>query len=393
MKLLILASRFPYPLEKGDKLRLFHQITYLSRQHEIILCCLNEGKPKPEDFQKVSTLCEEVYVFEIGQARSIWEMAKAMFKPIPFQVAYFFRKEFLSRMHEIIQKHQIEHVYCQLLRMGEYAKATGLSATLDYMDTFSLGMKRRSEKSPVWVKPLINWEARKLTSYEQGLFSSFTHHLIISRQDREALPLTEDQKNQIHIIPNGIDLEFFSPQGSLKQTHELVFVGNLGYYPNEQAARYLVKSLLPELAKEVPTIKLLLAGARPSQEIRQFAQLSQVDVLGWVDDIRTAYQAGQIFIAPLFTGSGQQNKILEAMALGIPCITTSIVNDAIGAKEGVEILLAETVSDFVLQIKKLLDQPALHTSISRNARKFVEVHYSWELSGEALQKILTKKLV
>ena len=154
-----------------------------------------------------------------------------------------------------------------------------------------------------------------------------------------------------------------------------------------------MNSLLPKLLKEVSTIKLLLAGARPSQEIRQYAQLPQVDVLGWVDDIRTAYQAGQIFIAPLFTGSGQQNKILEAMALGIPCITTSIVNDAIGAREGVEILLAETVSDFILQITKLLDQPVLYASISANARKFVESHYSWELSGDALQKILTKKLV
>ncbi|MEM8901288.1 MAG: glycosyltransferase [Bacteroidota bacterium] len=393
MKLLILASRFPYPLEKGDKLRLFHQITYLSQKHEIILCCLNEEKPRQEDLQKVSALCEEVYVFNIGKTRSLWEMAKAMFKPIPFQVAYFFRKEFLSHIREITQKHKIEHVYCQLLRMGEYAKVEGLPSTIDYMDTFSLGMKRRSEKSPAWVKPLINWEAWKLAYYEQALFSRFNHHLIISSQDREALPLSSEQKAQVHIVPNGIDLDFFSYQASLEKTHELVFVGNLGYYPNEQAARYLVKSLLPKLSRAEPGIRLLLAGARPSQEIRQYSQLPQVDVLGWVDDIRTAYQSGQIFIAPLFTGSGQQNKILEAMALGIPCITTSIVNDAIGAKEGVEILLAETVSDFILQIKKLLDQPGLHASISRNARKFVESHYSWKLSGAALQKILTKKLV
>ncbi|MEL6195010.1 MAG: glycosyltransferase [Bacteroidota bacterium] len=390
MKLLILASRFPYPLEKGDKLRLFHQITYLSQQHEIILCCLNEGKPRQEDLEKVSALCEDVYVFEIGKTRSLWEMAKAMVKPIPFQTAYFFRKEFLSRIHDIIQKHEVEHVYCQLLRMGEYAKATGLSSTLDYMDTFSLGMKRRAEKSAVWIKPLINWEARKLAHYEQVLFSQFNHHLIISSQDREALPLSPKQKAQVHIVPNGIDLEFFSPHDSTEKTHELVFVGNLGYYPNEQAARYLVKNLLPELSKEVPAIKLLLAGARPSQEVRQYGQLPQVEVLGWVDDIRTAYQAGQIFIAPLFTGSGQQNKILEAMALGIPCITTSIVNDAIGAKEGAEILLAETVPDFILQIIKLLHQPELYASISCNARKFVEDHYSWELSGDALHKILTK---
>ncbi|MEM9933674.1 MAG: glycosyltransferase [Bacteroidota bacterium] len=384
MKLLILASRFPYPLEKGDKLRLFHQITYLSNYHEIILCCLHEEEPGEEAYQKLREVCEEVYVLKMGKLRSIWEMGKAVFSDLPFQVAYFYRKRFLTLTQEAIQKHSITHIYCQLLRMGEYARGLELPVILDYMDAFSLGMERRATKSSFWLKPLVKWEARKLKTYETNLFSAFNKHTIISKQDREALALLPDQKKQVSIVPNGIDLDFFSFQEKTEKQYDLVFVGNLGYYPNEQAARYLVKSLLPALTKELPEATLLLAGARPSSSIKQLNELAQVEVAGWVEDIRTAYQAGKVFVAPLFTGSGQQNKILEAMALGVPCVTTSIVNEAIGASDGKEILLAESISSFILQIRKLLENPAYYQQVAINARKFVEVNYSWELSGRRL---------
>ncbi|MEZ4686126.1 MAG: glycosyltransferase [Bacteroidia bacterium] len=259
--------------------------------------------------------------------------------------------------------------FCQLVRMAPYASPLPFQVTFDFMDAFSVGMKRRAARSPWPANWLFAEESRRLAIFEKAMLQQFGDCTIIAKPDAEAIG------KGIRIVPNGVDLDYFSPVAREKEpAYQLVFVGNMGYYPNVQASCSLVKAILPKLQRPV---RLLLAGARPGPVVRGLAS-ETVTISGWVEDIRNAYRAGMIFVAPLFTGSGQQNKLLEAMALGIPCITTPIVAKGLGVEAEKHLLVAGTVERFAMEIDRLLADKALQRRLSENGRRFVERHFSWK---------------
>ncbi|MFK7970256.1 MAG: glycosyltransferase [Bacteroidia bacterium] len=368
MKLLVLASRFPFPLEKGDKLRLYHHLRLLSRKHRICLVALHLDEIKEADKKEIESFCEEIHTFKLGRIGSLFALIKGVFSKKPWQVSLFHRRHIERSIKEISAQFKPDKVFCQLVRMAPYAAKIEAPVTLDIMDAFSLGMKRRAANSAWPLQLLFQEETRRLKRYEQQVLKDFEDCAIISQQDADALGAA------IRIVPNGVDTEHFAPSTDHKQSHDLVFVGNMGYFPNVQASQCLVKEIVP-LLEGAP--RVLLAGARPSAAVKALAN-EQIELTGWVDDIREAYLSGKVFAAPLFTGSGQQNKILEAMALGIPCVTTSIVNNAIGARHGEHILVADSFTDFAACLERLLADSELRDTIGKAARRFVVKNYSWE---------------
>ena len=166
MKILVLASRFPYPLEKGDKLRLFHQIRELSYTHEIVLCALHEQAVQKTDFQEVKQYCSAIYLFPFSKILNI--LSGILRGGMPFTVSYFFNISIQKKIAQVIEKEQPDHIYCQLIRMAEYAKNLAIPKTLDYMDAFSLGQKRRAESAFLLLKPFMHYEAKLLKNYEKN---------------------------------------------------------------------------------------------------------------------------------------------------------------------------------------------------------------------------------
>ena len=398
VKLLVLTSRFPYPLEKGDKLRIFHQIRELSRYHEIVLCSLAEQEVKDIDYQEVKPFCSKIFILNLNKKTVVFNILRNILTlpfrfNLPFQVAYFFNKNIRKQILQIIESEKPDHIYCQLARMAEYIRHLDLPKTLDYMDAFSIGAARRADSSHWLTKPFWKIEAHKMAEYEAQLAHDFDNLTIISAQDRDVLDFNE--KNKIQVVPNGVDTDYFKKNNAaLPPQYHIAFVGNLGYYPNVEAAKYLVHQILPLLLIQIPDIKILIAGARPTAEVQKLSN-KNVTVKGWLEDIRTAYSDAQIFVAPLFHGSGQQNKILEAMAMGLPCVTTSLVNNAILAKSDEEILTIEPFYTEGLWAEKILNLlQSVHNQeiISKNARLFVEKKYSWQYSATLLNNIIEKKI-
>ncbi len=390
MKLLILTSRFPYPIEKGDKLRIYHQIRHLSQEHEICLVSMSDQEVNEEDRAHLSEYCSEIHLFPISKISTIWSLIKAAFSSQPFQVHYFYRKGVHKKILKIAEAFRPDRLYCQLIRMVPYVEGISTSKTLDYMDCFSIGMERRADVSEGLKKILFRWEAHKLAHYEDKAFTFFNSHSIISEQDKSLLPSPHAKK--VEVVPNGVDTEYFEKQLDIHPEYEFVFVGNMGYAPNVVAARYLALRVLPEIRKTRTEAKLLLAGARPGKDVLALAKEPGVTVGGWYEDIRKAYASGRVFVAPLFSGSGQQNKILEAMAMEIPCITTSLVNNAIQAKENEEIMLAEDLESFVNQCLLVLDYPTDADLMGTNGRAFVQSNYSWEKSMGLLENLFTRSV-
>ena len=189
----------------------------------------------------------------------------------------------------------------------------------------------------------------------------------------------------VSVIPNGVDFNYFNNKNKIPKVYDMVFVGNMGYYPNVMAAKFIIEKIVPNLIKVKPEVKILIAGARPSAVITKFAH-PQVTVSGWIEDIREAYLGSKIFIAPIYHGAGLQNKIIEAMALGIPCICTPQVNNAIGAREN-EILICSHPQDWVKLICKLLDDTDRQSKMSQAASIFVTENFSWEHSTHQLEEL------
>lgn len=388
MKLLVLTSRFPYPLEKGDKLRLYHQLVELAEYHEIILVALSDEKVGESDWAEVKKICGEVYVFHRSRWMILKNLMLAIFTGMPFQVAFFYDRGVKKRIRELIGQTQPTHIYCQLIRTAALVGDVPVPKTLDYMDNFSAWTRKlASHQRWPWSKWFLEMEARRVEAFEKKVFSCFDHHTIISEQDRDRFSF--DEKKKIQCIPNGVDVAFFQPRQGTGKKYDLAFIGNLGYYNNVEAARFLVQEVMPLVWSRHPECRVLLAGARPDPSLKKLAE-GNVHLAGWVDDIRDAYAVAAIFVAPIFLGVGQQNKILEAMAMGIPCVTTEQVNRAIGARPGQEILVAGSTEDFASQIILLKENAQLQQKISEQGLSFVRKNFSWKTAVYELHQLISK---
>jgi polysaccharide biosynthesis protein PslH len=252
------------------------------------------------------------------------------------------------------------------------------------MDCFGLGMERRATIASGFTSYIYKLEAQRMIRYEEKAADFFDHLTIISAQDKSQF--TFPAAKNIHIVSNGISNDFFTYGAETEKRYDLVFVGNMSYLPNIESVEYLVRQVMPLLPHEV---RLLIAGTSPAPAVLHLAS-ENIHISGWVEDIRQSYAEAKIFVAPMWSGTGQQNKILEAMAMGIPCITTKVVNNAIGAMPNEEIVLAETPEEFAFAIQKLLADPTSYTKISTNAKIFVKQKFDWKQNGMILSSIFAQ---
>lgn len=387
MKLFILLPRVPYPTEKGDKLRAFNQIKQLSKNHDIILCALNDSVLHAKAIPVLSRYCKSVHVIPISKITIIFSLIKTIFTDKPLQVGYFYNKPTARKIKALIDFHKPDHIFCQLIRVAEYVKGFPIPKTLDYQDVFSKGVERRLDSSPSYIKPFLKLEHKRLLKYEHDIFSVFDHKIIISKPDRDQIP--HPDREMIVVVPNGVDTDFFKPIESKKE-FDLVFTGNMGYPPNINAAEFLVLKILPIILKRRPGISLLIAGANPHLRI-SVLKSANVEVTGWVSDMRECYAAARIFIAPMQIGTGLQNKLLEAMAMQVPCITSPLANQALQAKENEEILIARTPEEYADQVLLLLTNPDKSREIAMNGYNYVLRNYSWEKETAKIEELIRKK--
>lgn len=385
MKLFVLLPRIPYPLEKGDKLRAFNHIKYLSKNHDIILCCLNDsGVNKQDAFQAVQPYVQSVTFIDLSLPCRTRNLSSAFMSGKPLQVGYFYSTRAQRKINRLIAETNPDHIFCQLVRTTEYVKHQKIPKTLDYQDVFSKGVERRIKTSAWYMKPFLKMEYKRLLKYENNIFDYFNNKVIISKPDRELIPHPE--KDKIKVVINGVDTDYFHPMDREKK-YDVVFTGNMGYPPNVNAVEYISEKILPVLKKSKPGIKILIAGATPDKKVRDAAS-ENVTVSGWVDDIRNSYASAKVFIAPMQIGTGLQNKLLEAMAMKIPSITSELANSALQAKPGKEILVGNTPAEYAAHILTLLDDKELAARIAQNGYDFVHRNYNWESATAVLDELI-----
>ena len=389
MKILFILSRFPYPLEKGDKLRAYHQIKNLSLRHEVILFTLTDTRPAKDAIEHIKGMCSRVEIYELSKPVIAANLCRSIFSKLPLQVGYFYSAAAQRRLNRLIAEQKPEHIFCQLIRTAEYAKHyKNIAATLDYMDVFSKGVQRRMATAPFFARPLYKLEYKRLAEYEKKIFSYFKNTIIISGQDRDLMKVSE--KNKITVISNGVDTDYFKPVNE-KKDFDILFNGNMNYPPNIESAEFLVYKILPLVQKKHPGVKTLISGIHPAKRILALSS-ENVKVSGWVSDIRANFARSKMLVAPMFLSIGLQNKLLEAMSMQIPCITSTLANNALKAEDGKSILVADTPEQYAKHIILLLDNEKRAGEIAMNGYNYVRENYSWQKETEKLEKLLLAKV-
>ena len=386
MKIVIITPRVPEILDKGDKLRIFYQIKYLSISHEIHLISLSSNRKEKLNTELEKYVTSFHLIITSKKKRILNLIYYSITKKLPLQVSYYYCQNNKEKINQIITNLKPDYIYSQLIRTAEYIKDRNEKKIIDFMDCFSLGLKRRSKRSNILIKSIVLFEYKRVKKYESNIFDFFQKHSIISEFDQKHI--NHKQNKKIRIIKNGIDTTYFKRKKNKYEKNTIIFVGNMSYKPNVIAAKFICKKILPLVEKEIKNTKVIIAGSNPSQEVKSLSKISKnIIITGFMEDIREAYEKGTVFIAPMFIGSGLQNKLLEAMSMKIPCITTEIANRSLNATKN-EIIIASDEHQFAKSCIKLFNKKEEFLNIIENGHKFVKSKFNWEESTNKINKIL-----
>jgi glycosyltransferase involved in cell wall biosynthesis len=385
-RILFVTSRFPYPLEKGDKLRAYFQIKSLSRHHEVHLVALNETGVTEEQRAALAPHCASMAVHVLSRTRQAWQLLTGLWRGIPLQVALFLDARARREVAALAARIRPDVVHAHLIRTAELVRnIPDVRKSLDLMDAFGLGMEKRAaqERNPL-KRMLFRLEKSLLYRYEAQIVDSMDALAIISEQDRVAIP--SPHKDRIVIIPNGVDFDAFRPR-DIGKRYELVFMGNLAYPPNIVAATFLVNQVMPLVWAKDASVKLLIAGIDPPHQLRQ-TQSGRVDVVAEWADIAEAIACARIMVAPMQISIGLQNKILQAMAMKVPCVVSHGSNQAVGAPAPTAVRVADTPAAYAHEILDLLSHPATAAAMAEEAHAFVHARYDWDRQNERLAQLI-----
>lgn len=376
-RILVLTPRFPYPVIGGDRLRIYKLCERLSEKYELILLslCDNHSELDAKIDDDVFTEIHRVY---LPKYLSYFNVIKAFFSSKPLQVAYYNSKIFKRKYEELVQG--TDAVFCHLIRVADYVKDTNVIKFIDMTDAISLNYKRVKDIAPKRsYKALIySFEQKRLEKYERKIAHFFNLTTFISPVDRDFLyPLPS--KN-IQVVKNGVDLEQLSYRKRIIESSrpvELIFIGNMFSMQNMDAALFFASKILPELSKDFNVVFKII-GRITEKDKKTLNSYKNTIAVGTVDNINFSTKNGHIGICSVRLGAGVQNKILEYMALGLPCITSSVGLEGIGATANQEIIVADTISDYKNALEKLINDKVFYNQIALNAHDFVYNNYSWK---------------
>lgn len=385
MKILVVLSRFPYPLEKGDKLRAYHQIVELSKHHEIYLFCVSHDAVTEEQREALRPYCRKIKVVRLNRVICVCNVVRNWFLSKSLQMGYWNTKCSKRAYRAFECEVQPDVVYNQMVRTMPLVARSHCRKVMDFQDALSLNTERRMVQSHGLWRYILHFEFKMLRSSEYNAFNFFDALTIISEADSEAIP--HKKNGDIKIVRNGIDFDHFRPMDMAKTT-DIVFCGNMQYAPNVDAARFLALEVMPIVWRSHPEARLTIAGATPKAAVRRL-EGPKVTVTGTVDDIRPCYAQARIFMAPMRIGSGMQNKLLEAMAMGIPCITTPLAWHAASVGTDDPVALGTTAEELAAAACALLDDEQRRRELADRAMAFVHEHFSWQKACGQLEQILT----
>ncbi len=378
MRILFLTGRLPYPPDRGDRLRAYHFLRVLSQAHPITLLSFIGDARETAHIGPLRPFCEDIQLVHRGQWQSVMTTGLNVWRPLPLQSLYYRSTVMQEAVDHVLARRHFDVIYVHLFRMAQFVAGRNRPyRILDLTDAISSEIERSLPyRDPKW-RLIYRLELPRIRRYEREMARRFDETWLISEAERRQL-MIDDADEKVLVVPNGVDYARFHPSGRHPHEPKMIFVGHMSVFHNVDAAEQLVHEILPRIRAVVPSARLDLVGAEPAAEVKQLSTTPGVRVLGHVADLNAALNDAAIFVAPLRFAAGIQNKVLEAMAVGLPVVTTSYVNNGLEAEDGRHLLIADEPAAFADAVCRLLHDASLRQALGQSGREFVRRHYRWE---------------
>lgn len=378
-----------------------------ARGHQVSLFGIDDRSGSDSDLAFMREVCERVESVSLSKIRVAWNLLRALPTHLPLQAAFTWQSGVFSSMgaDSLFSRldREFDLIHVEHLRAARYGLALKamlqdqvrpIPVVFDSVDCISALFRLTSKHA---TRPLNRWIARfelgRNERYESWLTTQFDRVLVTSAADRAALQSLSNQGGspvEISVVTNGVDLTYFKPEvHKSDEVATLIMTGKMSYHANIAMAMHFVEDILPLIWRSRPEVRLLIVGKDPPASIQALSKDERIEVTGSVPDIRVYFQKASIAVVPLVYGMGIQNKVLEAMACGIPVVATSPAIAALQVHNGHELMIADFSGDFAQKVIDLMDQHALREKIGTAGRRYVEQYHDWNLIVHKLEDLYT----
>ncbi|MDB4160936.1 glycosyltransferase [Bacteroidia bacterium] len=388
MNILFVANRFPFPPFRGDKLKIFNLTRRLSEKHNLYLVTFYESRDELNYLKEIQPFFKEIELVYLPKWRSVLNGIPALFSSTPLQMAYFKSAKMKRIVKFALERYDIDVVHTQHLRMSQYTKSISLPKVLDLPDAFSLYFKRRKETNRPFINRLIDAIESVRLARAESVIKQYDKTLVCSVEDKKYLEKLHKTDN-VGILLNGVDLDTFDVKEGhdYSHNHTVLFTGNMDYAPNVDGVLYFSKEIWPTLAAKYPNTKFVIAGQRPEEAVKKLAG-NRIEVTGFVPDIQDMYEQASVVVAPLRFGAGTQNKVLEAMAMGVPTVCTHIGFQGLEIQSGEGVIMASKKERFITEVDQLLSDANKRKTVGSKGLYIAKTRFSWDRIALQLEEIL-----
>lgn len=393
MNILYVSHRLPYPPNKGEKIRAFHQIEHLAKRHAIHLACLVNDSQDLQHVKSLEQYCASVDVVYRDKTLNEFAALAALASGKPLTVAYFFSRKLDRKIKRRLQSNNVDRIIVYSSAMAEYVRhVPGIPKVMDFVDVDSEKWRYLAQYSHDPLAWIFRTEASRLARYEAEIAQSFDHSIFVSEMECR---LFRERVNgrPISVISNGVDLDYYVPRSNCASSPKrstIVFTGSMDYLPNVDAVYYFCKAIFPIIRQNLPAVEFYIVGRNPTRRVRMLNRDPGVTVTGSVPDVRPYLAKAGVAVAPLRIARGIQNKVLEAMAMGVPVVGTAEAFGGIQAGVADGVRVANDPIRFAGEVLCLLEDRELHSRCSLGARQYVRRCHRWTDQGTTLESLLNK---
>ena len=394
MNILFLCHRIPFPPDKGEKIRAYHMLAHLAKQHTVHLGAFVDD---PADMRHAATLRQmiggECLLLPLGAVARV-KMAAAFARGAPLSASYFASARLARWVDQILRTQNIGRAIVFSTAMAPYLLARRdfdpAQVIFDMVDVDSDKWRQYAGAAKGLRAWIYRREMRTLLALERKAALAFGATLLVSRHEAETFTkLAPEASERVYSVSNGVDLKFFSPERDYPNPFgadevPIVMTGTMDYRPNAEGAIWFAQSVLPLIRARRPEARFHVVGARPSASVKSLAS-SHVVVTGKVDDVRPYLAHAAAVVAPLKLARGVQNKVLEGLAMARPVVATSPAVQALDVSSGKELWIADEPADFA---QTLIGAIGGSAAIGANGRRYVEQNHDWTRNLAALDRLM-----
>lgn len=391
MKILFLAPRLPLPADTGGKIRTWNILKQLCKHAQIHLVTFSfesDDKKHKEEIQRLLNI--RVDIVPVTETSTLRKINNVLFQRVPHSVVKYHHKTMEIFLSSLKEHHTFNALHIDHIHMAHYRKIfPSTPAMIDEHNVEYKILERCADVEKSFLKKLLYREqAKKMRNFEKVMLAATTATCAVSEDDKKLLDELTEKKTPSYVIPNGVDTEFFHPQqeGSREEV-ALAFTGSMDWLPNDDAAVFFCKEVLPLIWKKRDDVKIYIVGRNPSAAIKEIASREpRIVVTGRVDDVRDFVWRSKIFVVPIRVGGGTRLKILEAMSMAKPVISTTIGAEGIKHTNGKNIILADTPEEMAKRTIDLISNSLQRHQIGEAGETLVRELYDWNIVGNTLIK-------